>query len=539
MTVEKWKKKTGEIWDKIKGMFGKIPEGLRKWLLIGAVVLLVGAVGLALVLNHKEYSVLYSEVTQEDAAAIGQKLQEMGVEYQLKPNGDIVVPREQEDRLRASLAYEGYPKSGFSYDVFINNAGGMTTDSDADTYKLYDLQNRLGATISLFDGVKDAKVTIALGEKQKYVLQSDEDDNQASASVVVQMKAGKTLSPESAAGIQNLVAHSVAGLDPLNVSVFDENGIELSATSDENTQNEEAARLTKLIENEITAKVINLLAPVYGDGNVRVSVKARVNMERLIRESVTYTTPDKIDVQDKQGIVSKETLQNEQGTEGGTEGGVAGAETNADISNYNTVDGEGQDNYSASSSEREYLVNQFKEQGELSTGVLDDLSVSAVINSDAASGAEIDQTQLKSLIGNAAGVEPEKQDTKITVLFAPFARSMVETQVPFDSFMDMLEQNWYLFAIGFAGILLLIVVIMILSARRKKRKRLKEEEEEAKLRQQRAAAARPAEINPEIINIKNEEAMSTRQNVREFTEQNPEIAAQLLKEWLGGGEKHE
>ena len=77
--MEKWKKKTGEVWDKIKGAFGKIPEGIRKWLLIGTVALLVGAVAIALVLNHKEYSVLYSEVTQEDAAAIGQKLQEMGV----------------------------------------------------------------------------------------------------------------------------------------------------------------------------------------------------------------------------------------------------------------------------------------------------------------------------------------------------------------------------------------------------------------------------------------------------------------------------
>ena len=68
-----------------------------------------------------------------------------------------MVLKEQEDQLRAALAYEGYPKSGFSYDVFINNTGGMTTDSDADTYKVYELQNRLGATISLFEGVKDER----------------------------------------------------------------------------------------------------------------------------------------------------------------------------------------------------------------------------------------------------------------------------------------------------------------------------------------------------------------------------------------------
>ena len=534
--MEKWKKKTGEIWDKVKDTFGKIPEGVRKWLLIGTVALVLGAVGIALLLNYKEYSVLYSEVTQEDAAAIGQNLQEMGAEYQLKSNGDIVVLKEQEDQLRAALAYEGYPKSGFSYDVFINNTGGMTTDSDADTYKLYELQNRLGATISLFEGVKDAKVTIALGEKQKYVLQSEEDKQQASASVVVQMKTGKTLSPKSASGIQNLVAHSVAGLDAANVSVFDENGIELSAEEEE-LQGESASALTKEIENEIAAKVANLLAPVYGSDNVRVSVKANVNMERLIRESITYTTPDKIDVQDKQGIVSKEKTESEQGQQSGAEGGVAGAETNADVSNYNTVNGGGDESYSSAASEKEYLVNQTKEQGEISPGVLNDLSISAVINSDVAGGTEINQDQLKALIGNAAGMKPEEQSSKITVLFAPFAKDVITPQSSFDRFVDEIEENWYLIAIGCAVLFLLIVVFMLLSARRKKRKKRKEEKKNQKLQQ--TVMEKPLEINPEIANIKNEEVMNMRQNVRDFTEQNPEIAAQLLKEWLGGGTRNE
>ncbi len=533
--MEKFKKITGDVLEKIKGLLGKIPSGIRKILLIVLPILIVGAVGLALLLNRQEYSVLYSEVTQEDAAAIGQKLQEMGIEYQLKPNGDIVVPKKQEDQLRASLAYEGYPKSGFSYDVFINNAGGMTTESDADTYKLYDLQNRLGATISLFDNVKDAKVTIALGEQQKYVLQKDAEDAKASASVVVQMKEGQTLSPESAEGIQNLVAHSVAGLDADDVSVFDENGIELSNTDAKDFISGDSAALARTIENEIAAKVVNLLTPVYGNGNVRVSVKASVNMERLIRESITYTTPDKIDEQDKQGIVSKESLQSEQGQGGGAEGGVAGAETNADITNYNTVDDEAGESYSASAVEREYLVNQIKEQGEISPGMLDELSVSAVINSDTAGGEGVNQNQLKSLIGNAAGVAPDQQDEKITVMFAPFLQETDDTVQPFDRFVEALEQNWYLLAIGCAILLLLIFLFMLLAARRRKKKRLKAEE----AAQQQNRAEIPVVKNPEIVNIQNEEAANSRQNVRDFTEQNPEIAAQLLREWLGGGDKHE
>ncbi len=79
------------------------------------------------------------------------------------------------DQTKAALVQEGYPKNGFTYDTFKDNAGMMTTDSDKNTYKLYELQDRIGATIRCFEGVKDAKVTIALGEESKYVLSDEEE----------------------------------------------------------------------------------------------------------------------------------------------------------------------------------------------------------------------------------------------------------------------------------------------------------------------------------------------------------------------------
>ena len=99
----------------------------------------------------------------DESTEILSKLSDLQIEYKHNANGDILVPSDVADTTRATLAQEGYPKSGFTYDVFINNAGGMTTDDENQTYKLYDLQNRIGATIRLFEGVKDAKVTIALG----------------------------------------------------------------------------------------------------------------------------------------------------------------------------------------------------------------------------------------------------------------------------------------------------------------------------------------------------------------------------------------
>ena len=41
----------------------------------------------------------------------------------------------------------------------------------------------------------------------------------------------------------------------------------------------------------------------------------------------------------------------------------------------------------------------------------------------------------------------------------------------------------------------------------------------------------------EILNMKNERSRTLRENVREFAEANPEIAAHMIKDWLHGGEE--
>ena len=44
------------------------------------------------------------------------------------------------------------------------------------------------------------------------------------------------------------------------------------------------------------------------------------------------------------------------------------------------------------------------------------------------------------------------------------------------------------------------------------------------------------DLNQELQEIKNDRGMELKRSVREFAEQNPEISAQLLKNWLNGGE---
>lgn len=519
--------------NQLKGFLGKYSRKTKIVAGLITVLIIAGAVTTALVLNHKDYVTLFSGVTDDEASNIVKKLQESGIDFQYKGDGDIKVPEDVVDQTRANLAQEGYPKSGFTYDVFTKNAGGMTTDTEKSMYKLYELQDRIGATIRLFDGVKDAKVTIALKDEQKYVLESDAEKSKATASVVVTMEGGESLSQKQAKAIQRLVAKSVPDMEMDNVAVFDGNGIEVSVdTEDDGSSSGNASEeIAQLIETQISKKVINVLAPFYGTDNIRVSARGKVNMEKVVRQSTTYTTPEKIDEKDKTGIISNETTDKQSSGNGLPAEGVAGAESNADTPEYNADTNGNKEGVISESETRDFLVNQVKEQGELDPGVLDDLTVSVSINGKGASN--ISENQLKDLIGNATGIKTADRKDKITIVTAPFYEK--EEKAPAKEavgLVDTIRNN--LAVIAVAALLALMLVIIAIILIRKRRKRIKEEEaaEESFLMPDMV----PEATNPELLNLRNEKSRELRENVRDFAEDNPEISAQMIRNWLNGGE---
>lgn len=527
----------------LKEMTDKLNSRTKKIIIAGVAVLIVGAVAIALILNNQPYETLFTGLSQEEAQQITSKLQEDGVDFKYNGDSEILVRKDVLDQTKATLVQEGYPKNGFTYDTFRENAGMMTTDSDKNTYKLYELQDRIGATIRSFDGVKDAKVTIALGEESKYVL-SDNEGESSSASVVVTMQGGGSPTTEQVSGIQRLVAKSVPGMELSEVVVLDGNGNDVSVERDgglSSATSSDTEEIAQVIENQIANNVMKVLGPIYGQNNVRVSARAQINMENLMRETITYNTPEKIDEEDKTGIVSEEERYIERAGGGDTAGGVAGAETNADTAEYNTdsdTDAEGA--YSESIS-REYLVNQIKEQGQVTPGALDDLTVSVAINGEGF--GSLRESQLLALVGNAAGIAASDQRDKIAIVSAPFSDSTEdEGGQEGNAFTRILETiPLWVFIAGAVLLAVLIGLVILLIAR--KRKKEAEEEEELLNTEGPAILAVDGEeeevpefnLNEELQEIKNDRGMALKKSIREFAEQNPEISAQLIKNWLNGG----
>ena len=535
--------------DQLKELVEKLNSRTKKIIIIGVAALIVGAVIIALILNNQPYETLFTGLGQEEAQQITQKLQEDGVDFKYDGDSEILVKKAVLDQTKAALVQEGYPKNGFTYDTFKDNAGMMTTDSDKNTYKLYELQDRIGATIRCFEGVKDAKVTIALGEESKYVLSDDEGEG-PSASVFVTMEGGGSPTTEQVAGIQRLVAKSVAGMELTEVVVLDGEGNDVSVDADGNSSSvngSDVEEIARVIERQISNNVVKVLGPIYGRDNVKVSARAKINMENLVRETITYNTPEKIDEEDKTGIVSKEDLYTERAGDGNTAGGVAGTETNADTAEYNTDSNNNNTGASSESVSREYLVNQIKEQGQVSPGALDDLTVSVAINGEGY--GSLRESQLLALVGNAAGIAAADQREKITVVSAPFSEGSDDEEETKNGFVRFIESVplWVFIVVAALLVLLLALLIFLLIRRRR---RAEEEAEELAAAEEAAMEEGAVEgllgdldtgeeevfdLNKELQEIKNDRGMELKRSVREFAEQNPEIAAQLLKNWLNGG----
>lgn len=554
--MQKLKEHWQNLSDKSRKMLMAIAGGTAAIAIIAVLVLKLG--------TNTDYSTLFTGLNQEEAQEVVALLQEEGVDYRFNDkDGAIRVPAVKADQTRAELLSKGYPKSGFTYDMYRNNAGLMTTESDKKQYTLYDLQDRLGAQIRLFEGVQDAKVTIAEAAEQKYALQ-DNTNTDASASVVVTMEAGQSLNDSKAAAIKNLIARSVRGLNFTNVAVFDaDTMMEVggsAAGEDAFGSAKDLTALTSLIENNISVNVRRVLEKLYGSGNVAVSVKGTLNMERLIQENTQYSTPEKINEQDKTGLLNREDTINENSAASDQgAGGVAGADANADTPRYTNQDNTQAiaDSYSNSSATREWLYNSVKEQRQVDPGVLENATVGIVINTD--DTTTVTNNQLINLVADSAGIPRDLANQSITIVRAPSQEAVpVITPPEQPQTKDDGLPLPIVIAMIAGGILMLLLLLLLLMEKRRRRRKADEYvdspnmyavEEEARAPETEAppvnvlnteaglqmqAENAEMERNEEILNLRMQHSLKLKQNIGEFVDQNPQIAAKLVQSWLRG-----
>jgi len=295
----------------------------QRIMLGGTVVAVVAAVVVgSLVAKRAGYSTLYSGLSAEEAGQVAQKLDQKDIPYRVVAGGTgISVPSGKMYATRIELASEGFPRSGtVGFEIFDKTVFGMTDFLQKVNYRRA-LEGELAKTIAQLDEVEGVRVHIVVPERALF----KEDEQPATASVVLKMNPARSLGTKQVEGIAYLISSSVEGLSPDRVTIMDTRGTLLSkGFPDEQGGASDGLELRKSVEDYLENKAQTLLDGVLGAGKAVVRVSANLNLEQ-IQQSVESYDPESAVVR------SEERVANTEAGGGSNESSVTNYEMNKTV----------------------------------------------------------------------------------------------------------------------------------------------------------------------------------------------------------------
>lgn len=274
------------------------------------VALLVAAAVAAIVLGRQpDYRVLFANLNDKDGGAIVAQLSQMNVPYKHADGGGaILIPADRVHDVRLRLATQGLPKGSVTgFELMESSKFGMTQFQERLNFQR-GLEGELTRSIQALSSVQGARVHLALPNQNGFF----REQQKPSASVLVSLHPGRMLDRAQLAGIVHLVASSVPELSPSAVSVLDDTGKLLSQSPDQapgTEANVQQLMLVQQMEQQYTRRIMDILEPVVGKGNVRAQVTAELDFTQTESTSEQFRpnqTPDASAIRSQQVLESRD-----------------------------------------------------------------------------------------------------------------------------------------------------------------------------------------------------------------------------------------
>ena len=288
----------------------------RKITLVLVILLSFAGMGGIMIWSERiDYQVLYSNLGQEDAGQVVGKLKEIKVPFRVEGNV-IYVPSNKVYELRLELASQGIPQGGgVGFEIFDKTQIGVTEFVQRLNYRRA-LQGELSRTIKQLSEVEQCRVHVAIPERTIFT----EKEERPTASVVVKLKAGRVLTQGQIGGIVHLIASSVEGMFPRDVTVIDNMGNLLSKPTEADTASDSRQLdYQKSIDKDYESKLQSMLEGIIGRGKAIVRVATKIDRTQIERTEEKFD-PDTIAVRSEQRTQDKST--------GGSSGGIPGVLSN-------------------------------------------------------------------------------------------------------------------------------------------------------------------------------------------------------------------
>jgi len=466
-------KKIVEVWNKLK---------LWQQVLLIVAILAIAFSVFFVSTKPSEYNLLFSELDAKEAIQIGNELATMGVDYTLQEsNTTIMVKTPDVASIRMKLASKGLPSvSGSGFELFdATQLGSNSFQNDVNYTRAVTttIENTLKKGIDHIDNVE---LQMPLIEKKRFYEQDDKD-TPLTAKVIVNEKAGYTLTASQVKGIQNFVAGASKSLTPENVTVLNGSGEVISENGDSDTSSSSSASYSKQeeiknkMETRINQDITKTLSSVFGYDNIKLTVRADINFDKIVQNIEKYDP--------KGTLVSsqKNTEKSQSKSQGDKE---AGTESNGDVNDYELSDGTNGD---VSTSEKENIIENFEVGKTVETiqknPELQNILVSVYVDETQISKSKM--ADLKESIASSAGLIDKDGDGVydngvVTVKAYEFhsnkeaEKQTVDTTPSVKTFLN--DNKVFLMII--IGMLIVVIILTLLLALTSSRKKRAEEAEE-------------------------------------------------------------
>ena len=428
-------------------------------LIFGVIVAFIGLI-VFFTMQKADMTTLFASLPESEKSVVIQTLKQNGVNVSLNPStGEVTVPLEDYHNSRMLLAAEGLPSSvPDGYDNLSDMPMGTSRSVEAIRIK-QSLEAELSRSINFISGISSARVHLAIPEKTVFA----REIALPSASVFVKLSSGRSLGRQQIQSIVHLVASSVPNLPSQNITVVDQFGELLSKPSSDaaGTASSEQMSQTMRLGEIYKSRVISLLTPIVGAGNLKAEINVDMNFTK------SEITEESVDPKGNALRSEQTSLDESANPEArGIPGALSNAPPLAPDLKKEAPEGAGAGTnlkQRSQTSVKNYEVSRKVETTTAQYGVIKKIKAAVIIREKKVLTAEGTYTfetlskekliEIKSLVQEALGFDEARGDS-VTVTSSPFVDMLeadIEPWYENNSIKEMLQQ--------FATILILAIVI--------------------------------------------------------------------------------
>lgn len=525
--------------DKIKELLNKILEWWNKFsarqktfIVASAAGVIIAIAILATVLMQPQYILLLECETTKEASEVVDILEEEGLDFKVSDDGyRIDINKKHQSDASLLLGENEIQAATYTIDN-VTDGGFSTTESDKQKrYELY-LETRLADDmITKFSTVKSAVVDIYIPENDGTLIASNED---SSAWILLELDGEFTT--EMAASLAKAVAVSMGNETEENIVILDTAGNMLF--SGDTTYSASGTASSQLgVKTQWETQVKNEIKQVLMGTNEFDKVEVASNLDISFSSSEVTDHEYYVPEGNTQGYKSSDRTYTSESNNGG--GGVPGTDSNGDVE-YMYQDS-AESSTSVEETENHYLPSERITKSNNLPGAINYESSSIAITAISYNVIREEDVEAQGLLdgitweeyklANAEGARLEVEDAMYEIVSK--ATGFPKENIAFAARTENVFFDKEGLAVNASDVIQIVLIIIILALLAfvvlRSMRSEKEAEQPEELSVETLLQSQP---EVELENIGTEQISETRKMIEKFIEENPEAAANLLRNWL-------